>query len=351
MTTRGASIVYTYRWYIKDHLGSNCAVMDASGNLSNCKSYYPYGREMDMPPYANGSVPFEGIAPSGSSFRFSSKEFVSQGNVNWYDFGARWYDSYKIRWTTQDPLAEKYYGISPYVYCAANPVNLVDPEGKKIYIRYTDEHGKDLDYCYEIGAKYFGRDGFVQDIVDALNNIYSNGGQDVIGALVDSPDAYTYLNEVYKYGNYAVNGYNDGYIYLGNTFNGGMDVASKLESVAHESFHAFQDYMGQGGISAFNEVEANVFAGRIQINYAFRENLLSSNSPATRGNNTKYGIFYEEAMKILLYNESFDRAAFKQAVQYFKSGTDTGAAYRNYPMYIKNTKVLINKYWPKKLWE
>ena len=347
MTTRGASIVYTYRWYIKDHLGSNCAVMDASGNLSNCKSYYPYGREMDMPPYANGSVPFEGIVPSGSSFSFSSKEFVTQGNINWYDFGARWYDPYKIRWTTQDPLAEKYYGISPYVYCAANPVNLVDPEGKKIYIRYTDEHGKDLDYCYEIGAKYFGRDDFVQNVVDALNNIYSNGGQDVIGALVDSPDAYTYLNEVYKYGNYAVNGYNDGYIYLGNTFNGGMDVASKLESVAHESFHAFQDYMGQGGISAFNEVEANVFAGRIQFNYAMNDYSGFAGAPATRGTSSMLGKLYASSMNRLLYENDFNHLAFYWAITLFAMASDTGGLYKNYPIYsLSNRKILVNKYWP-----
>lgn len=30
------------------------------------------------------------------------------------------------------PLAEKYPGISPYVYCKGNPVNFVDPDGRKI---------------------------------------------------------------------------------------------------------------------------------------------------------------------------------------------------------------------------
>ena len=33
-----------------------------------------------------------------------------------------------------DPLSEKYYHISPYAYCAGNPVNLVDPDGIDIYM-------------------------------------------------------------------------------------------------------------------------------------------------------------------------------------------------------------------------
>jgi GH24 family phage-related lysozyme (muramidase) len=28
-----------------------------------------------------------------------------------------------------DPLAEKYYSVSPYAYCLGNPVNLIDPDG------------------------------------------------------------------------------------------------------------------------------------------------------------------------------------------------------------------------------
>jgi len=29
-----------------------------------------------------------------------------------------------------DPLAEKYYSISPYVYCLDNPINRFDPDGR-----------------------------------------------------------------------------------------------------------------------------------------------------------------------------------------------------------------------------
>ena len=35
-----------------------------------------------------------------------------------------------VRWLTLDPLANKYYGISPYAFCANNPINFVDPDGR-----------------------------------------------------------------------------------------------------------------------------------------------------------------------------------------------------------------------------
>ena len=41
-------------------------------------------------------------------------------------------DIMMLRWgrfTTNDPLAEKYYSMSPYTYCADNPVKFIDPNG------------------------------------------------------------------------------------------------------------------------------------------------------------------------------------------------------------------------------
>ena len=62
-------------------------------------------------------------------FKFSGKELTEGSGTPLYDFGARWYLPTLPRWTTPDPLSEKYYSISPYAYCAGNPVNLVDPTG------------------------------------------------------------------------------------------------------------------------------------------------------------------------------------------------------------------------------
>ena len=57
--------------------------------------------------------------------------------LNTYDYGARQYNPVTARWDRVDPLAEKYYDISPYAYCANNPVNAIDPDGKKVYLYAT----------------------------------------------------------------------------------------------------------------------------------------------------------------------------------------------------------------------
>ena len=58
-------------------------------------------------------------------------------------FGARYMDHELMTlWLSVDPMADKYPGISPYAYCAWNPVKLVDPDGRDVYIT-GDKHSKD----------------------------------------------------------------------------------------------------------------------------------------------------------------------------------------------------------------
>jgi hypothetical protein len=37
-------------------------------------------------------------------------------------------------WLSVDPMADKYPGLSPYAYCALNPIRVVDPNGDSIII-------------------------------------------------------------------------------------------------------------------------------------------------------------------------------------------------------------------------
>lgn len=63
--------------------------------------------------------------------------------LNTYDYGARQYYAALPIWDRVDPLCEKYYSISPYAYCANNPVKHIDPDGKeKISLLSAYTNGK-----------------------------------------------------------------------------------------------------------------------------------------------------------------------------------------------------------------
>ena len=65
-------------------------------------------------------------------FTFTGKERDSETGFSY--FGARYYDSDLMTgWLSVDPLADKYPSLSPYAYCAWNPVKLVDPDGEDIW--------------------------------------------------------------------------------------------------------------------------------------------------------------------------------------------------------------------------
>ncbi|MBQ6072254.1 MAG: RHS repeat-associated core domain-containing protein [Bacteroidales bacterium] len=65
------------------------------------------------------------LPPVRWTFTFSAKEKDSETGLSY--FGARYYSSDLSIWLSVDPMASKYPSLSPYVYCADNPIKLVDP--------------------------------------------------------------------------------------------------------------------------------------------------------------------------------------------------------------------------------
>ena len=59
-----------------------------------------------------------------------------ENGLDLYNSHARFYDSMIDRTTSQDPLAEKYYHLSPYLWCAANPIKFGDKNG--MYLKGID---------------------------------------------------------------------------------------------------------------------------------------------------------------------------------------------------------------------
>ena len=63
-----------------------------------------------------------------TGFTFTGKELDAETGFSY--FGARYLDhTLTTAWLSVDPMSDKYPSISPYAYCAWNPVKLVDPEG------------------------------------------------------------------------------------------------------------------------------------------------------------------------------------------------------------------------------
>ena len=109
-----------YHYYLKDHQGNIRVVANQDGTVEEVNHYYPFGGL-----FATAS----GVQP----YKYNGKELDRTNGLNWYDYGARMYDPALCRFLTMDPLAEKYYGISPYAYCGNNPVKRIDPDGKDWY--------------------------------------------------------------------------------------------------------------------------------------------------------------------------------------------------------------------------
>ena len=82
------------------------------------------------------------------TYTFSAKERDTETGLSY--FGARYYSSDLSIWLSVDPKSDKYPSLSPYVYCADNPVKLVDPNGEEIY--EFDESGKFLRVSGEKGS-------------------------------------------------------------------------------------------------------------------------------------------------------------------------------------------------------
>ena len=104
-----------YHFYYKDHEGNNRVIADQSNTVEQVNNYYPFGLS-----YNNDA------STNANKYKYNGKELQTQNGLDWYDYGARFYDPELCQWHTEDPLCEKFYDVSNYMYCMNNPVNYID---------------------------------------------------------------------------------------------------------------------------------------------------------------------------------------------------------------------------------
>ena len=144
-----------YLFFLRDHLGSVRVVARPDGKAVQVNHYYPYGMAFAGGGMSGnaGAHPVEGgvsvaggsleiggetggmeLARPGASqpYRFLGNELYTSNSLGLYDFSARMYDPSLGRFLSVDPMAEGYRHLSPYAYCAGNPVVYVDKDGQVI---------------------------------------------------------------------------------------------------------------------------------------------------------------------------------------------------------------------------
>jgi len=119
---------YSYEYHLKDHLGNTRVAFKPNGNggtdTTQVADYYPFG---------SSYLPVFNASGTNNKYLYNGKEkqddVLSGTALDWYDYGARFYDPQIGRWHTIDPWAEKYRRWSPYNYCVDNPFRFFDIEG------------------------------------------------------------------------------------------------------------------------------------------------------------------------------------------------------------------------------
>ncbi len=115
---------------LTDHLGNTRVTFNQNGEVLQTDSYYPFGMSIESLSNTNNALE--------NKYKYNGKEFQDDFNLDWHDYGARFYDAQIGRFHTLDPMAEKFYFQTTYCYAANNPIMFIDYNGENAWIPGTD---------------------------------------------------------------------------------------------------------------------------------------------------------------------------------------------------------------------
>ena len=184
-------------------------------------------------------------------FVFTGKERDEETGYGY--FGARYMDhELTAMWLSVDPMADKYPSISPYAYCAWNPIKLVDPDGRD-FDPTMEEYASQVErYCNVQIEVLSGKESLTNEEKDQLSELQS--AKEEINKMRDDPSTrYVMqrasfekkdtkgLTEFYGRGDqqdWIVVSLNDIGLF---TEKGGLNMKG-LQTLAHELKHCYQYY-------------------------------------------------------------------------------------------------------------
>jgi len=159
---------WDFEYNLTDHLGNVRAVIHKGGNglaeVLQERHYYPFGMEMST--LSSGS--------STNKFLYNGKEHQNSLGLDWYDYGARFYDPELGRFHSVDPMAESYYSFSPYHFSGNNPMTFIDSNGMNYSPYYDDRSGRFLGV---------DENGFTGQIMVTSEKTWDSSSKDKDGAV------------------------------------------------------------------------------------------------------------------------------------------------------------------------
>ncbi|MCX6153071.1 MAG: hypothetical protein NT007_02800 [Candidatus Kapabacteria bacterium] len=197
---------------------------------------------------------------STSRTKFLGKEKDNESALN--DLGVRKYDDGIGRFVQPEPLWEKYYSVSPYVYSLNNPIGAKDPNGKWAWIinnnggsNYNNSTGTNSGVQSFVDANTF--DG--KQIADQMNDQVSGYAASWNSSAHYAPNVAQYfIDHQIGIGIAHINSNSEGGEFDPNTGNIAVNVnaiknigifAGKAESII---FHEIVHKMGYGEFGAYS---------------------------------------------------------------------------------------------------
>ena len=157
-------------FYFQDHLGSSTYITTLNGEVAQYAAYTPYGELFRE---------YRNVTP----YKFNGKELDAETGL--YYYGARYYNPATALWLGVDPLASKYPGVSPYVYCVSNPVKYIDPDGRELVYSFKDSKGNRV--IVECAKNYYDNDKSV--------SVWAHGLDDYTGFVTYEGSERTEITE------------------------------------------------------------------------------------------------------------------------------------------------------------
>ena len=127
---------FEYIYNYTDHLGNvrvsykydETAIQTNNIAIVDANNYYPFGLKHKGYASPNENPEYK--------YKYNGKELQDELGLNFYDYGARNYDSVLGRWMKIDPLEKKYPESSAYVFSINSPILFKDTDGRD-WILYT----------------------------------------------------------------------------------------------------------------------------------------------------------------------------------------------------------------------